>query len=1108
MSDKRYDVFISYARSDDEKTVELVYRKLCKAGLKPWWDREDMTQRELAFTEEIGKAIRSVDRLILFVGANTAASAYVDAEWRYARSVGVKVYPVLYNCNADDPDRMKLVPARLSKGHVRDISSIDNFECETDRLIADLKEPLRPLSVNHAVPALPFGYVEIGEYIDKISDCLFNAEADGIGAKRFVSLNGMGGMGKSTVAASFCHDETVRRAFDDIYWIKLGPDATVGSAWRFLAEELGKNSDLNETEIMREMLRTFAETECLFILDDCWSADIIGFFKNALDNTGNRVLFTARDLSVNNMFDIRRVDVKALGAGQAKKLLANRCRLSADELPAVCDALIEKLGGHPLALSVSAAMYMEYRDWDMIVDSYYEAEADFGMNMPDYDYKNVFLSVSASVKLLSENYRKAFEKLVVFPTGKPVGIAILGKFVKPELCDGDDGKIASKTAVFVKKLVGKSLAEFDEAAQTVSVHPLISDYLKKTTDERALQNLFVERIEDENEKYYYDNIIYHLKRAGRSDRAKLLMFDYGYLIKKIEISGVNELVTDFSYLGKGDRELDLFYDFIRLAAPVIRSDPKELVSQLFGRFEYPKNDCPLLDGLMKNALNEKSVCFVPVAPCMSPPCTALVNHINTDGKIFGLSKFRGMLAVCDNSGCVSLVDAEKLVQIKQFTVDGWALDAFIRNDRLWVAYGKNKLTLFDTESGEAAGRFVLDGMYQAHAVCGKGVYVGDLTGEVYFFNNDNVLSKRLHLHTGISFMRMTGDALEVYGLDKCVYELKNDEFVLKTALDHRVIKADGDAALGYDRKLRFAGGTADGVADFARDGNVLAYITSAKRIVAYDTASNTVIKEFVANNSPTHVVVSGKYLYVSDDQNTVDKWDITLEQGDGVFRDPWVTSQAEIGGTHYYAKSDGKVFCDGDPFIDVGDWPNGIAVSEKYLVFANGVNELKLFDRASGKPICTVNCEKTVTGVACLGDRAYIADGVGTVSIFELEKRRPIDKKKVGSWINAVGAFDDRLIVADRYGRIFLLTPDGLDKDKEIKAGEEITAVAAVQTGSKRFIAYSNTRGEIKLIDLDGNVVSVYHTTISHILSMLYVNDALCISSDLTTERVRILNLT
>ncbi len=1106
MGDK-YDVFLSYARSDSEKTVELVYRKLCAAGLKPWWDRADMTQRELVFTEEIGKVIRSVDRLVLFIGPNTAASAYVDAEWRYARSVGVKVYPVLYNCDNNVTDRIKLVPARLAGGHVRDISDTSDFERETDKLIADLKCPLSLLSVNHNVPKLPFGYVELGEFIDGISDCLFSSSSDGIGVKRIVSLNGMGGIGKSTVAAAFCCDETVRRAFSDIYWIKLGAEADIRSAWRDIAEELDKPGDLNETEIMRELSRTFADTDCLFVLDDCWHVEIVEFFKCALDRTRNRVLFTSRDLSINNVLGIDHIDIKKLGNSQAKKLLANRCRLDVNELPEACDTLLEKLGGHPLAIAISASMYLEWNDWNLIIDSYYESESEFGMNMPDYGYKNVFLSVSASLKLLSENYRKAFEKLVVFPYGKSIDIGVLGRFVSVDICGDKSDGLAAKTSIFVKKLASKSLIEFDEQSKSVTVHPLILDYLKKSADERRLQNLFLECISGESEDYYYENIIYHLIRAGSVDKAKRVLFDYAYLIKKIEICGVNDLITDLSYFDGDDKELLLFEDFIRLAAPIIRNEPLELVSQLFGRFEYPMSDAPLINSLMQSALCEKKVCFIPVKPCMNPPRTALVNHFSAENKIFGLHRYRKTIVISDKSGQVSLVDTSKMIQIGQFSVDGWVIDAFVHNGCLWVVYDKNKLVLFDIDSGDDVQRYTLDGMYQAHASNAKGTYIGDLTGAVYIFNKDNVLIERAHLLTGISFMRDNNGAIEVYGLNKCVYEMRGTEFVLKEQSDHRVVKADGNAELGYDGILRFNGGTAEGVVDFDSVGNTLGYITKAKRIVALDTSSGAVVKEFVSNNNLSHIVADGDHLYVSDDQNTVDKWDITLEQKGGIFVEPWVTAQAYFDGTRYYAAFDGKVYADGAPIIDTGEWPNGLAASDKYLIFANGINELKIYDRKTFASVCTVNCEKAVTGITCLGSRVYISDGVGTVGVFDLDSQKLCERKKVGSWINSIASFSDTIIVADRYGRIFLLSPDGLEKEKEIKVGEEITSVAAVQTESSRYIAYANQRGVVKLIDLEGKRHAVYHTTISHILSMLYVNWALNISTDLTTEKVNIANL-
>src|SRR4051812_31516861 len=50
-------VFLSYARDDDEHFVALLHRTLTDAGMSVWWDRRSMPSRGLTFLREIRDAI-------------------------------------------------------------------------------------------------------------------------------------------------------------------------------------------------------------------------------------------------------------------------------------------------------------------------------------------------------------------------------------------------------------------------------------------------------------------------------------------------------------------------------------------------------------------------------------------------------------------------------------------------------------------------------------------------------------------------------------------------------------------------------------------------------------------------------------------------------------------------------------------------------------------------------------------------------------------------------------------------------------------------------------------------------------------------------------------
>jgi hypothetical protein len=81
-----YDLFLSYARADDERFVRWLYEELRTGGLTIWFDRESMPSRSLTFLHEIRAAIDEADRVLVVMGSSALVSDYVRAEWQHAQA--------------------------------------------------------------------------------------------------------------------------------------------------------------------------------------------------------------------------------------------------------------------------------------------------------------------------------------------------------------------------------------------------------------------------------------------------------------------------------------------------------------------------------------------------------------------------------------------------------------------------------------------------------------------------------------------------------------------------------------------------------------------------------------------------------------------------------------------------------------------------------------------------------------------------------------------------------------------------------------------------------------------------------------------------------------
>jgi hypothetical protein len=139
-----------------------------------------------------------------------------------------------------------------------------------------------------------------GIYLDRLSSLvLADLERPVVitSAKQTTAMQGMGGIGKSVLAAAFARSTKVRRAFGDgIVWIRVGLGAEPLSCIRQLGLALG---GALEQYVSMEMAsvhlpRLLAEKVCLIVLDDVWGLAQLAPVRDALGSR-SRLLFTTRD---------------------------------------------------------------------------------------------------------------------------------------------------------------------------------------------------------------------------------------------------------------------------------------------------------------------------------------------------------------------------------------------------------------------------------------------------------------------------------------------------------------------------------------------------------------------------------------------------------------------------------------------------------------------------------------------------------------------------------------------------------------------------------------------------------------------------------------------
>ena len=139
-----YSCFISYSSKDDAFTAEL-HTKLQAQHVRCWKDSEELRIGD-RFQEEIERAIKLYDKLLVVLSANSVNSQWVEREVQAAlereqRQGSTVLFPVRLDDAVMDCPRAWAADIRRTRhiGDFRNWKDHDSFQKSLDRLLRDLK---------------------------------------------------------------------------------------------------------------------------------------------------------------------------------------------------------------------------------------------------------------------------------------------------------------------------------------------------------------------------------------------------------------------------------------------------------------------------------------------------------------------------------------------------------------------------------------------------------------------------------------------------------------------------------------------------------------------------------------------------------------------------------------------------------------------------------------------------------------------------------------------------------------------------------------------------------------------------------------------------------
>ncbi|CAM0909665.1 unnamed protein product [Alopecurus aequalis] len=385
--------------------------------------------------------------------------------------------------------------------------------------------------------------------------------------RSIMSILGMGGLGKTTIASSVYKNQRISGVFDCYAWVTMSQNYQVEDLMRQIMKQLIDQRShmasgietMSRVRLIEELQSNLRDKKYLIVLDDVWDTDDWLFFNSALvrNGRGSRVLVTTRKKDVASLAnDGFLVELKILSYTEAWHLFCQKAfRRLEDKICPVnlrpwAEKIVKKCQGLPLAL-VAIGSLLSYRELEEQEWSSLHNQLSWQLaNSPELNW--IMSILNLSLNDLPGYLKNCFLYCSLFPEDYKIKRRWICRLWVTEGLVEERGGGATMEEIaecYLKELTRRSLLEVAERnvhgrASSFQMHDLVRDACLIVANKEKFAVVYgdsgINQVSSEARRLFVQKDALSLKVAAASRIRSFILFD-----TQVTSSWIDDISSNF-----------------------------------------------------------------------------------------------------------------------------------------------------------------------------------------------------------------------------------------------------------------------------------------------------------------------------------------------------------------------------------------------------------------------------------------------------------------------------------------------------------------------------------------------------------------------------------